>query len=72
MGTSLLVGILRELSGIKAMKCLSIEPGSEDAVNKMWVILFRSSSKAEEAEIWFSVRSFICFLAGCFLPTSGI
>ena len=36
---------------------LSTEPKSEDAFNKMWLIAFRGGSKAEEAEMWFSVRS---------------
>lgn len=38
---------------------LSTEPRSEDAVSKMWLVLvlFGGSSKAEEAEMWFSVRS---------------
>lgn len=38
-------------------KMLSTEPRSEDAFNKTWLTLFRGCSKAEEAELWFSVRS---------------
>ena len=41
---------------IKAVKCLA-KPGSEEALDKIRVILFRGSSQAEEAERWFSVKS---------------
>lgn len=36
---------------------LSTELRSKDALSKTWLILLRGSSKAEEAEMWFSVRS---------------
>lgn len=36
---------------------LSKEPRSEDALDKMRLILFGGSSKAEGAAMWFSVKS---------------
>lgn len=57
MGTRMLRRILERVKCDKGCKMLSTEPRSEDAVSEMWLILFGGSSKAEEAERWFSVRS---------------
>lgn len=57
MGTRMLCRILEKVRCDKGCKMLSTEPRSEDAVSKMWLILFGGSSEAEEAEMWFSVRS---------------
>lgn len=50
---------------------LSKDPRSED-VDKMWLILFRGSSKAEEAKMWFLVIFIAQQDSGAFLSTSGI
>lgn len=42
---------------IKAVKCLPQSQSLKMHSNKMWLISSRGGSKAEEAEMWFSVRS---------------
>lgn len=41
---------------MKAVKCVA-QPRSKEAFNKIQVILFRGSPRAEAAERWFSVKS---------------